>query len=115
MFLNFKDSSDIIDTYENTLQQLSDETPLIQKSMQKLQDVINDFNKLNEEGLKGNINYDRQCYERETLNMAAIQQEYDALIPKIEYLKDTVHENSKMRHEVNSKKFTDPHFVASEL
>ena len=52
--------------------------------MQKLQDVINDFNKLNEEGLKGNINYDRQCYERETLNIAAIQQEYDALIPKIE-------------------------------
>ena len=47
--------------------------------------------------------------------MENIQQEYDALTPKIHLLAEKVKINSDMRQEVNAKKFTDPHFVASEL
>lgn len=65
MYLNFKDTTDLIDTYENTLSQLNEETPLIQASMQKLQNLMNDYNTLSEEGLKGNVNYDAKFYDQE--------------------------------------------------
>lgn len=63
MYLNFKDTTDLIDTYEHTLSQLNEETPLIQASMQKLQNLMNDYNTLSEEALKGNVNYDAKFYD----------------------------------------------------
>ena len=80
-----------------------------------MQELINDFNKLNEEGLKGNINYDAHLYEKEVQSMEYIQQEYDELVPKIHRLQGLVETNAQKRKEVNDKKFTDPAFVAQEL
>ena len=63
--MTFKDSADLIDNYENTLQELNDERPIIQKSVQKLRNGIDEFIKMNEQAIKGNVNYEKKFYQQE--------------------------------------------------
>ena len=60
MFQSVKDSSLAYDNYENTLSQLAAEVPQVKKSIEKLEETLAAFQKLINESLKGNPNYDEE-------------------------------------------------------
>jgi hypothetical protein len=63
LYMTFKDSADLIDNYENTLSDLTNEIPVVNVSVQKLKGGLEQFSKFNEQGLKGNVNFEKKFYQ----------------------------------------------------
>lgn len=64
-FLGFKDTTELVDNYENMFNQLSNEIPLVNKSLNRMKELLKSYFNIIENGLKENVNYDEEFEPQE--------------------------------------------------
>ena len=78
-FLSYKDNTDVLDNYENNLNQLLNEQGFVTSIIEKLQTTVFNLELLVNEHFNNNTNYERKFYLDEKAEVAISRGKFDRL------------------------------------
>ena len=104
-FNTFSACSKVVDEFEHGLYELKEEMEYIEKSLGKLQDLIDEYSTFLTEAIKDNVNYSPEFLLKERDAMDNIIDDKYEFVPKVEKLKEWVSEIEAQKEELREAQF----------